>query len=384
MRSLAILGSTGSVGESTLRVLPELAGTHRVTALVAHRNVERLVEQALALRPECVGLSDPDAAGRAADLLSGTRIRVLGGADVAERVVAELRPDIVLAAITGAAGLPSSLRAVEQGSVLALANKEALVMAGHLMVRAAAASGAAIVPVDSEHSAIFQCLHGEPARRVRRLFLTASGGPFHGLPAADFARVTPAEALRHPTWTMGRKITIDSATLMNKALEIVEARWLFDVPAEAIQVVVHRQSIVHSMVEFVDGSILAQLGLPSMTVPVRVALAWPERAATAENYYDVARFASLTFEEPDLQRFPALRLGFRVARELGLAGTALNAANEVAVERFLIGRAPFPHIAAAVEHVLDRLQNRADPSLDEILAADRWARLEAERWLETA
>jgi 1-deoxy-D-xylulose-5-phosphate reductoisomerase len=308
-------------------------------------------------------------------------IEVFGGPDAATEVVRATESDVVVAAITGAAGLSSALETVRRGKRLALANKEALVMAGNLVTRLAAENGAEIVPVDSEHSAIFQALHGEPARSVRRLFLTASGGPFVDLPAASFQGVSPEQALQHPTWKMGPKITIDSATMMNKALEIVEAHWLFGTPPAAIEVLVHRQSIVHSMVEFHDGSILAQLGVPSMTVPIRYAIAYPERARTQENWFDIARFAKLTFEAPDPARFPALRLGARAASEGGLSGAVLNAANEVAVARFLARDIRFDRIAETVERVLDAMQNRTEPSLEEILAADRWARKEAERCL---
>lgn len=383
MRTVAILGATGSVGESTIKVLPELVDTHRVCALVANSSWEALTELAIRLRPEYIGLVDERAAAQARERLAGHSIQVVSGPDAAVLVLKETRPDIVMAAITGAAGLPSSLEAVRQGATLALANKEAMVMAGHLIHTAATASGAAIVPVDSEHSAIFQSLHGEPSERVRRLFLTASGGPFADLEKAAFRRVTPAQALKHPTWDMGRKITVDSATMMNKALEIIEARGLFSVPAASIEVLVHRQSIVHSMVEFIDGSIIAQLGTPSMTVPVRHALAYPARANTVEDYFDIRSFAKLTFEEPDHDRFPALDLGFQVARELGLSGSVLNAANEVAVARFLEGRLTFDRIPHAVDAVLQQLDNEADPDLQRILAADYWARTETDRWISS-
>lgn len=382
MRTVTILGCTGSVGESTIKVLAELAATHRVVGLVARGSVDAIVAQAEALRPRVVGLIDDAAAAKARARLAGGGIEVIGGADAAVDVLRATEPDIVLAAITGAAGLASSLETVKMGKTLALANKEALVLAGHLLMQLARETGSAIVPVDSEHSAIYQALHGEPPTRIRRIFLTASGGPFVDLPAAEFPRVTPAAALQHPTWKMGPKITIDSATMMNKALEIVEARWLFATPAERIRVLVHRQSIVHSMLEFVDGSMIAQLGVPSMTVPIRYALCHPERAATREDWFDAARFANLTFAEPDLERFPALRLGFAAAAAGGLAGTVLNAANEVAVDRFLAGKASFDAIPATVERVLDRMQNETDPPLERILAADAWARGEARRCMD--
>ncbi|MFG0319206.1 MAG: 1-deoxy-D-xylulose-5-phosphate reductoisomerase [Planctomycetota bacterium JB042] len=381
MRTVSVLGATGSVGDSTFKVLEELPDTHRVVSMVAHSNDARLVELARRFRPELVGLVDRAAAGRAREALAPSGIEVIEGDDVAVEALRATSPDLVLAAITGAAGLASSLETVARGASLLLANKEALVMAGNLITRAAAASGSAIVPVDSEHSAIFQAIHGEDARAVRRIFLTASGGPFVDREAGSFADVRPEDALRHPTWEMGRKITIDSATMMNKALEIVEARWLFDVPAESIEVLVHRQSIVHSMVEFVDGSILAQLGTPSMTVPVRHALGYPERVETSRSYFDIEQFAALSFEPPDAVRFPALDLGHAVARTLGLSGTALNAANEVAVAAFLDGATRFDRISETAARVLDALDDVADPDLEQILAADAWAREEATRCL---
>jgi 1-deoxy-D-xylulose-5-phosphate reductoisomerase len=381
MPSVCILGSTGSVGASTEQVLSELRATHSVIALVANRSIDALLAQIERLGPRFVGVVDEAAGAAVAERLRGRDVELFVGPDAAVATVRAARADVVLAAITGAAGLAPVIEAARQGARLALANKEALVMAGHLLRRLAQEHGAAILPVDSEHSAIFQALQGQPPSRVRRLFLTASGGPFVDLPREDFARVTPAQALKHPTWTMGPKITIDSATMMNKALEIVEATRLFDVASEHIEVLVHRQSIVHSMVEFVDGSILAQLGVPSMTVPVRYALTWPDRAPSSENWFDLARFRQLTFEAPDEERFPALRLGRQAAQRGGLAGTALNAANEVAVAAFLAGKLTFDRIPVVVEQVLDRLDDDDDPDLETVLATDRWSRQEAQRWL---
>lgn len=381
MRTISLLGSTGSVGRSAIAVLDELQATHRVVSLVAHTNTALLAEQAERLRPEIVGIVDTEAGRGCEATLRALGCRVVIGPDAAVAVLRERRPDLVLAAITGAAGLPSSLETVKLGATLALANKEALVMAGSPVMETARATGASIVPVDSEHSAVFQSIGAEPIERVRRIFLTASGGPFADLPAAEFPAVTPERALQHPTWQMGKKITIDSASMMNKALEIVEAHWLFGLDAERIDVLVHRQSIVHSMVEFVDGSILAQLGVPSMTVPIRYALSYPSRSNTREGYFDLRKFAKLTFEAPDLERFPALRLGHEVARAGGLAGAVLNAANEVAVEAFLARKTSFDRIPAAAGAVLERLTNVSHPTLDQILAADAWAREETRRCL---
>ncbi|MBL8768845.1 MAG: 1-deoxy-D-xylulose-5-phosphate reductoisomerase [Planctomycetes bacterium] len=381
MRTISLLGSTGSVGRSAIAVLDELEATHRVVSLVAHTNTELLLKQAERLRPEVVGIVDQDAGRACEPKLRALGCRVIVGQDAAVLVLRERRPDLVLAAITGAAGLPSSLETVRLGATLALANKEALVMAGSPVMELARSTRASIVPVDSEHSAVFQSIGGEPIERVRRIFLTASGGPFADLPAASFATVTPEQALQHPTWQMGRKITIDSASMMNKALEIVEAHWLFGLDADRIDVLVHRQSVVHSMVEFVDGSILAQLGVPSMTVPIRYALSYPSRSNTREGYFDLAKFAKLTFEAPDLDRFPALRLGHEVARAGGLAGAVLNASNEVAVDAFLARRTSFDRIPAVAGDVLERMTNVAHPTLDQILAADAWAREETRRCL---
>jgi 1-deoxy-D-xylulose-5-phosphate reductoisomerase len=377
MRRVHLLGSTGSIGRTSQRVLAELRSTHRVVGLAAGRDASALLAQVDALSPQAVALADPAAGEQVARALASRGVKVLVGPDAAERLVAEVDSDVVLNGITGARGLAASFAAVRRGADLALANKESMVMAGPLLRRAADEAGARILPVDSEHSAIFQCLQGQPARAIRRLLITASGGPFRSTPAAELERVTPEAALRHPNWSMGPKITVDSATLMNKALEVVEARWLFPVAPGQIKVLVHPQSIIHSMVEFVDGSILAQLGIPDMAVPIRYALGYPERPATDESYFDLARFRSLTFEEPDLSRFPALDLGFRAAELGGTAGAALNAANEVAVAAFLAGELPFPRIAATVAAVLDRVEHVAEPTLAEVLAADAAARTEA-------
>ena len=283
--------------------------------------------------------------------------------------------------MTGAAGLEPALEALRQGSDLLLANKETLVAAGDLVVRVAEESGARILPVDSEHSAIHQAMRGEDPSDVRRLYLTASGGPFVDLPRHRLERITPEEAVRHPTWNMGPKISVDSATMMNKALEIVEAHWLFGIEADRIDVLIHRQSIVHSMVEFVDGSLIAQLGVPSMTVPIRYALAYPRRFPTRQRYFEREAFSTLTFEEPDEERFPALTLGREVARRGGTAGAVFNAANEVAVEAFLEGRTTFDRIVPMVAEVLERSEPISRPTLEDIRRADAWARREAARCL---
>lgn len=376
MKELLILGSTGSIGCNTLEVLQDLEGTHRLVGLSGHGNPDRLIEQALRYKPAVVGVTQREAEEKVHRDLKNSGIRVLGGRDVLSELIELLDPDVVLVAVSGSAGLKPSMTAVERGKRLALANKESLVMAGHLLMPAAKERGAEILPVDSEHSAVFQALRGERRREIEKIYLTASGGPFVDLPLEALRNVTPEAALKHPTWSMGRKITIDSATMMNKALEIVEAKWLFDLPPNRIEVLVHRQSIVHGMAEFIDGSIIAQMGIPDMKVPIRFALTFPERRPSNRRYFNLAQCSRLTFEEPDPDRFPALALGFRAAMEGGLAGTILNAANEAAVEMFLKGSIPFDEITSSVQKVMDDMENKDAPSLEEILVADDWAREE--------
>jgi len=363
-RRVLVLGSTGSIGRQTLQVLERLGRTHRVIGLAAATSAARLAEQAARHRPEAVCLVER----RPLDLPPDCAR--LHGAEGLVELVERTRPDVVVAGITGAAGLPSTLAAARSGAVLALANKESLVLAGHLVVPAAAASGGSIVPVDSEHSALFQCLRGSRPHEVRRLVLTASGGPFRGRARAGLEAVTPEQALRHPSWRMGPRITVDSATLMNKALEVIEACHLFAVPPGRVDVVVHPQSVVHSMVEYVDGALLAQLGPPDMRLPIRYALAWPDRVDSGEGPVDLLALSGLTFEAPDRSAFPCLALGERAARAGGLAGTILNAANEVAVDAFLQGRVPFPAIAEIVGAALDRFAPESDPDLETILETD--------------
>jgi 1-deoxy-D-xylulose-5-phosphate reductoisomerase len=364
------------VGKQALEVLRELKSDFTVTGLSGNSSLALLLEQAGEFRPQAVAVasSAPDDSFRKG--LDRIGSRLLDGPDSPAAMIRILRPDIVLQAVSGAAGLPPSIAAVEEGARLALANKESLVMAGHLLMPLAAEKGSEIIPVDSEHSAIFQALECSGRDAARRIYLTASGGPFIDTPAARLAEVTPAEALRHPTWDMGGKITIDSATMMNKALEIIEARWLFDFEPADIEIVVHRQSIVHSMVEFKDGSIIAQMGTPDMRVPIRYALTYPERPPSDRCYFDFERWKRLTFEPPDRERFPAIDLGFRAARSAGISGAVLNAANEAAVNLFLEGSLAFDEIAAGVGKVLDRTQEMENSSLEAILEADRWAREE--------
>jgi 1-deoxy-D-xylulose-5-phosphate reductoisomerase len=377
MRTLVVLGATGSVGTSALDVVRTLGDRFRVVGLAASTSAEKLAAQAKAHGVTTVALEDEAAAARVRSLLPGAT--VISGQGAALELVKRVDADVVLQATVGAAALPTTLAAIEKGGVIALANKESLVMAGPLLLAAAKKSGATIVPVDSEHSAIFQCLRAGRAEEVERIILTASGGAFRDRPIEDLPRVRPDEALRHPTWSMGPRITVDSATMMNKALEIGEAVVLFGVPPERIRVVLHAQSIVHSMVEFRDGSVLAQMSRPDMRLPILFALAYPERPHYEAARFSVRDFASLTFAEPDPARYPAIELGYRAARAGGAAGAAMNAADEVAVAEFLAGRIAFPEITRRVAAALDRELARpraGAPTLSEVLDADRRARLE--------
>ena len=381
-RRLAILGSTGSIGQSALEVVAAHPGRFRVASLAAARSVEVLADQALAWRPEVLAVIDEPAAQALKALLPGElAARVVHGPQGYLDAAVGCGPQVVLSAMVGAAGLLPTFAAVSAGLTVALANKETLVAGGEPVMTMARAKGAAILPVDSEHSAIFQALMGNDPAKVRALWLTASGGPFRDFGATQLQGVTPAQALAHPNWSMGPKITVDSATLMNKGLEAIEARWLFDQPLERIKVVVHPQSVVHSLVEYVDGSVLAQMGLPDMRLPIAFALAYPQRLAADWPRLDVARMGPLTFAEPDLERFPALGLAYAAGRAGGTAPAALNAANEVAVEAFLAGRLDFPGIPACVEAVLTAHQSAPAESVAAVMEADRAARAQARAWL---
>lgn len=375
-RGVVVLGATGSVGAQAADVLEAHPDRFAVRGLASRGRGEELLALARRLRAPVVALVEAEAARALRARLRPGDPEVREGEAGLLSLVEDPGAEVVLQAISGAAGLASSLRAVALGKRLALANKESLVVAGPLLTATAARSGAEILPVDSEHCAIHQCLRAGRREEVRRLVLTASGGPFLGADAARLARVTPAEALRHPTWRMGPRITVDSATLLNKALEVVEARWLFDVPAERIEVVVHPQSIVHSMVEFTDGSVVAQMGPPDMRTPIRYALGFPERLPAASPSFAVADYRRLEFLAPDVETFPGLALGFLAARRGGTAGAALNAADEAAVERFLAGSLPFVSIASACADALARHPFVPEPTLAELLATDAWAREE--------
>jgi 1-deoxy-D-xylulose-5-phosphate reductoisomerase len=374
---LAILGSTGSIGQSALAVVAAHPDRLKVVVLAAGGNATLLAQQVRAVRPEAVAVASEAACADLRARLDGNTVKILPvGADGLLAAATYPGVDVVLCASSGTAGLEAALVALGEGRTLALANKEVLVMAGALMVDAARRHGAPILPVDSEHNAIHQCLDGRQASEVRRLILTASGGPFRSMSAEDLLRVTPDDALRHPTWRMGRKITIDSATLMNKGLEVIEARWLFDMPGDRIDVVVHPQSIVHSMVEFCDGSILAQLGVTDMRLPIQYAFSYPARWAAPVAPLDITRAGILEFHPPDLDRFPSLRLAYRALEHGGAWPVVLNAANEVAVEAFLDGRLPFVGIPQVIEQSLLAADHElgAPSTLAEVRAADGWAR----------
>jgi 1-deoxy-D-xylulose-5-phosphate reductoisomerase len=382
-KRIAILGSTGSIGEQTLDVVARHPGRFEVVALAAGRRVEKLVEQARQFRPRLVSVADPAQVPTVAAAL-GPEVEVVSG-EAGLLAVATAPGDLVVAGLVGAVGLEPVLAAIRAGRAIGLANKEVMVMAGALVRREAAARGVSILPIDSEHSAIFQCLAGSRPEQIERLILTCSGGPFRTWSSARIAEARIEEALAHPNWSMGAKISIDSATLMNKGLEVIEARWLFDVEADRVDVVVHPQSIVHSLVEFRDRSVMAQLGLPDMRVPIAVALAFPERIDLDLPRLDLVALARLDFEAPDRERFPCLDLAYRAVRGSEAAPAVLNAANEVAVEAFLAGRLRFPEIAACNAAVLDvHLATHAGEAVSDLAAvraADAFARDAANDWL---
>ncbi|HUS58185.1 MAG TPA: 1-deoxy-D-xylulose-5-phosphate reductoisomerase [Planctomycetota bacterium] len=372
MKHIAVLGSTGSIGVNALSVLSHLPG-YRVAGLAAGSNFDLLARQAVQFGAEAVAVADDTSLSRLRSKLPAG-IRVLGGVAGIEAIASLPDADIVVVAISGSAGLPATLAALNAGKTVALANKESLVMAGGLVSQLARRKGLPLLPVDSEHSAIFQALAAGNRGEVRKVIITASGGPLRDVPLDELDLVTPERALQHPTWSMGRKITIDSATMMNKALEIVEARWLFGLDASQIEVLIHPQSIVHSMVVFCDGSVIAQMGAPDMRVPIQYALTYPNRQPGPVSEPDFAAIGRLDFLAPDPERYPALELGYRAAREDGTLGAVLNAANEVAVADFLHGRIPFTRITEIVREVMDLHDVIKQPDLPQILEADRWAR----------
>jgi len=381
MKRVAVLGSTGSIGTQTLEVLASLGPDFALAGIAAHSQWQLLAEQVRRFRPRRAVLSSLDLFPRLREKLAGNCVELAGGPEAVTDLAAADDVDLVVNAIVGSCGLAPALAALRAGKTLALANKECLVMAGRLVTQAAAEGGGLVVPVDSEHSAIFQALSAGRRGEVRAVWLTASGGPFLDMPLEELERVTPKLALQHPRWEMGPKVTIDSATMMNKALEVVEAKWLFGLEADQIRVLVHPQAIVHSLVEFCDGSTIAQLGLPDMRVPIQYALTYPERREGAVPSVNLAEIGKLEFREPEPERFPALALGYEAAKAGGTMGTVLNAANEVAVEAFLAGRIKFTQIVPLVADVMSRHELVAEPDAAAVHEADRWARQEAEAWI---
>lgn len=380
MKVLSLLGSTGSIGTGVLDVVRRFPGHYAMAGLAAGRNIELLSRQALEFSPELLSVLDEEHADRLKALLPASyHGRIVWGTEGNIEVATLASAAMTVSAIVGAAGLLPTMAAIEAGKDIGLANKETLVMAGKLVMAAARRKGIQLLPVDSEHSAIFQALEAGRKEDVAKIILTASGGPFLTKKAEELPQVTPDQALAHPNWSMGRKISIDSATLMNKGLEVIEARWLFDVPVDSIEVVVHPQSIVHSLVEFQDGSVVAQLGIPDMRIPIAYALSYPQRLPLALKPLQLSQCGNLQFHEPDYGRFPALSLAFDALRQGGVMPAILNGANEVAVEAFLGGRLSFPGIVATVARVLETIQGGSEDSLEDILAADASARSEAER-----
>ena len=373
-RQIALLGSTGSIGTQALDVVRDNADRFEVYALVARQNVDLLAQQARELRPEVVVIADEQYYAPLKEALADLPMKVWAGADAIADVVQMAPVDVVLTAMVGYAGLRPTLAALEAGKAVALANKETLVVAGELVTATARRTGAPILPVDSEHSAIFQCLVGQDASAVEKVILTASGGPFRTTPREALADVTPAEALRHPNWSMGAKVTIDSASMMNKGFEMIEARWLFGLPPERIEVVVHPQSIVHSMVQFADGAVMAQLGTPDMHLPIAYALAYPHRLRSAAPRLDFAQLSTLTFEAPDRERFRNLDYAYEAARRGGNMPCILNAADEVAVAAFLSGKIGFLAMSDLIAETMARTTFIATPTYDDYVQTDAEAR----------
>lgn len=374
MKNLTILGSTGSIGVSTLEIVAAYPERFRVVALTAGNNLELLKQQIELFRPRMVSVLTADLARQLEQMLTGAKPEIHHGVPGLIAAATASESDVVVAAIVGAAGLVPTAAAIKAGKDIALANKETLVTAGRLMMDLVREKGVALYPVDSEHSAIFQCLEGQSRKDVKRIILTASGGPFLTLPLDRLAQVSVADALNHPNWSMGQKITIDSATMMNKGLEVIEARWLFDTPAEQIAVNIHPQSIIHSMVEYADGCVMAQLGVPDMKAPIAYALTYPERIPTGVKPLDLTELSGLTFLAPDYRRFPALKLAYDALAAGDSMPAVMNAANEVAVEAFLKGKIGFTDIAASIARTMDFHEPRSLATIEEVLSSDLWAR----------
>ena len=375
-KRIAILGSTGSIGTNALRVIDSLGPQYEIAALSAHSKVELLAEQARRYKPGFVAITNSDYAEELRDFIGDLDIEILVGPAGLIKIAELQEVDIVLTAVVGAAGLPAVLAAAKKGKRLAIANKEPFVIAGELLRKEVEKNGSIILPVDSEHSAVFQAMQSGLKEQVNKIILTASGGPFRQMSPEDIQNVTLEQALVHPVWEMGPKITIDSATMMNKAFEIIEARWLFDIPVEKIEVLIHPESIVHSIVEFIDGSMIAQLSEPDMCLPIQYALTYPQRVAGIARELRLEEIGKLTFEKPNLETFRALSLGYEVARTGGTAPVVFNAANEAAVEEFLAGRIKFVNIIEIIENCLNRHNVKPTISLEEVIEADAWARRE--------
>lgn len=384
MKNLAILGATGSIGRSTCKIVHHFPDLFQIKALAAKTNIDRLVGQIKTFRPELAVVYDEDHARQLKERLpSGMKIEIMHGAEGYRTAASWDGVDVVVGAIVGAAGLEPTLAAVAAGKDIALANKESLVMAGAIVTEAVERRGVRLLPVDSEHSAVFQCLHGQRREDLRKIILTASGGPFLDTPAEDFKNITPARALKHPNWKMGAKITVDSATLMNKGLEVIEAKWLFDVDTDQIEVMVHPQSIVHSMVAFRDGSLLAQLGIPDMQGAIAYALSYPQRLPLQQPLPNLVDMHALTFRAPDVERFGCLKLAIDACRTGGTMPAVLNAANEVAVQAFLSEKIGFTAIYAVIDATLEEHTPVRTPDLQAILHADTWARRTAQIKVDT-
>ncbi|KGG80838.1 1-deoxy-D-xylulose 5-phosphate reductoisomerase [Caloranaerobacter azorensis H53214] len=373
MKNISILGSTGSIGTQTLEVINEL-DNFKIVGLSANKNIDLLEKQALKYKPKIVAVYDESRARILRERLNIYDIKVVSGMDGLIEVATEKEADIVLTSVVGMIGLLPTLEAIKSGKIIALANKETLVTAGEIVMRKAKENNVDIIPVDSEHSAIFQSLKSGKKEEVAKIILTASGGPFRGKKLKDLEKVSVSDALKHPNWSMGRKISIDSATLMNKGLEVIEAKWLFDVDIENIEVIIHPQSIIHSMVEFIDGSVIAQLGVPDMKVPIQYALTYPKRKYSSIKKLRLTDIKELTFEEPDLNTFPCLKLAFEALKQGGTMPSVLNAANEVAVKLFLDKKIKFLDIPKLIEETMLKHKTIYNPNLDDIIESDKWAR----------
>ena len=370
-KQIAVLGSTGSIGTQALDVIREHRDRFEVYALTANNNAELLIKQASEFQPEMVVIANESKYKEVKDALAGLPIKVWAGTEAISQVVQAGPIQLVLTAMVGYSGLEPTINAIRAKKMIALANKESLVVAGELIMQLAFKNQSHIIPVDSEHSAIFQCLQGEQYNPIEKIILTASGGPFRTKTVDELRHATVEEALRHPSWNMGAKITIDSATLMNKGLEVIEARWLFDVPAERIEALIHPQSVIHSMVQFADGSVKAQMGVPDMKTPIQYALSYPYRLDSDFPRLDFSKYASLTFEQPDVQRFPALRLAYEALKSGGNIPCAMNAANEAAVQEFLNGRIGFTDIPRWIEQAIQRISYIPDPTLEQLQETHR-------------